>query len=324
MHGYIDKTGEIVFKLQCEMCAEFSEGLARVQYKDHRVSTWEFGYISKTGKQVIEPQAYYNAEDFCEGLARVCIRVAPNSVLYGFINKKGEMEIQAEYKDVYNFKEGMARVKVDHCFYINKKGKVVIKLKPEFYTAYNFSEGLARITNGKYGYIDQNGNMKIKPQFDFAHDFIDGIAGASIDNKWGFIDTNGEFIIKPEYDLYTSSFSEGMAKVVMDGKAYFINLEGERLFSLENTYGSDFREGLAKASKYNKWGYIDKTGTWVVEPQYDSANWFSDGLGMVYKKKNGWSYLDSTGNVVLEFEKKNYYNMQSFKEGLAGFKKKDD
>ncbi|MGM9833338.1 MAG: WG repeat-containing protein [Candidatus Limisoma sp.] len=30
-----------------------------------------------------------------------------------------------------------------------------------------------------------------------------------------------------------------------------------------------------------KWGYIDKTGAWVIEPKYDIAVNFSEGLAAV-------------------------------------------
>jgi len=43
-----------------------------------------------------------------------------------------------------------------------------------------------------------------------------------------------------------------------------------------------------------KWGYIDKTGKIVFEPQFDNAGYFSEGLaGVRIGKKYG--YIDKTG-----------------------------
>ena len=33
-----------------------------------------------------------------------------------------------------------------------------------------------------------------------------------------------------------------------------------------------------------KWGYIDKSGEWAIEPEYEQARMFSDGLGLVYRR----------------------------------------
>lgn len=48
----------------------------------------------------------------------------------------------------------------------------------------------------------------------------------------------------------------------------------------------------------NLWGYIDKTGTIVIQPQYYAAGQFSEGLAAV--RLNGtYGYIDKTGNFVI-------------------------
>jgi hypothetical protein len=63
--GFVDKTGKLIVKLSFDAIVQnFSEGLARFQYKD------KFGFIDKTGKIVIKPKYPY-VEDFRNGLAKV-------------------------------------------------------------------------------------------------------------------------------------------------------------------------------------------------------------------------------------------------------------
>lgn len=43
------------------------------------------------------------------------------------------------------------------------------------------------------------------------------------------------------------------------------------------------------------YGYIDKTGAWRIEPQFQSAYGFSDGRAMVQLEDGSWAYIDRTG-----------------------------
>jgi hypothetical protein len=45
--------------------------------------------------------------------------------------------------------------------------------------------------------------------------------------------------------------------------------------------GKPFSDGLAAVRVESKWGYIDKTGKFVIEPQFVGAGPFSEGLAAV-------------------------------------------
>jgi len=54
--------------------------------------------------------------------------------------------------------------------------------------------------------------------------------------------------------------------------------------------------------KYNgKWGYIDETGIIIINPQYDTASEFFEGLALIeIGGKKG--YIDKTGKKVISPE----------------------
>ena len=56
---------------------------------------------------------------------------------------------------------------------------------------------------------------------------------------------------------------------------------------------------LACSDSSNKYGYIDKTGKIVIEPQFDAAESFSDGLAAV-KINNKWGYIDKNGKIIIK------------------------
>ena len=171
----------------------------------------------------------------------------------------------------------------------------------------------------KWGYINYEGEVVIKPQFDNAEPFSEGLAAVKIGYKWGYVNQGGGVVIKPQFGE-AKSFSKGWASVRIDSsfrggsssKYGAINREGK--FFLGVKY---FSEGLSPAKIDGNWGYINQVGEIVIEPQFDDAGHFSEGLGrwpaveglagvrIGYK----WGYINREG----EF----FSNEVSFSEGLA-------
>ncbi|MCJ7832811.1 MAG: WG repeat-containing protein [Deltaproteobacteria bacterium] len=64
-----------------------------------------------------------------------------------------------------------------------------------------------------------------------------------------------------------------------------------------------FSDGLASIKIGKKWGFIDKTGKVVIQPQFDDAKYkyyyFSEGLAKTYKPNGDLGgYIDKQGNFV--------------------------
>ena len=66
------------------------------------------------------------------------------------------------------------------------------------------------------------------------------------------------------------------------------------------------------AKKYG-YGFIDKSGKVVIEPQFDNVSAFSEGLAQV-EKDDKWGFIDKNGKVVIEPQ---YDYVRDFSEGLA-------
>ena len=58
---------------------------------------------------------------------------------------------------------------------------------------------------------------------------------------------------------------------------------------------------LFKVQVDNKFGFIDKFGKVVIEPQFQGVYDFSDGLAKIYTSGEfNTAYIDETGKVVIE------------------------
>jgi YARHG domain/WG containing repeat len=107
--------------------------------------------------------------------------------------------------------------------------------------------------------------------------------------------------------------------VEQDSKYGYIDKTGKIVIEPQFEDAEDFSEGLASIKIDGKYGYIDKTGKIIIESQFDMAVKFSEGLGRVgygrdlSSKRQG--FINKSGKFVINpvFEA-----ASDFSEGWAG------
>lgn len=108
--------------------------------------------------------------------------------------------------------------------------------------------------------------------------------------SWVYVDETGT-VINPGPFVSAHRFSEGFSWAVNDEtyKNYsLINSEGKVLAVLNDIDTvSEFAEGLSavKSSGKSLWGYIDTSGNWQIEDQFEEAGKFQGGVAIVVKEK---------------------------------------
>lgn len=149
----------------------------------------------------------------------------------GYINRSGQVVISPRFDMKSNFgaefHDGLLAVGEPATQYVDRTGREVIDRGLEW--GRPFSEGLAaaqRKNDSLWGFINTRGEFAIGPKFDFrlgqySSFFVDGVAHMSLNGKYGFIDHRGEFVIPPKF-LFVAPFSEGLARVVIEGPCAYI------------------------------------------------------------------------------------------------------
>ena len=99
----------------------------------------------------------------------------------------------------------------------------------------------------------------------------------------------------------------------MASKYGFIDKSGKVVIEPQFDDAEPFSEGLAQVEKDGKYGFIDKSGKVVIEPQFDDANPFSEGFAWV-EKDDKYFFIDKSGKVVIEPQ---FDGVSDFSEGLA-------
>ncbi len=279
----------------------------------------------------------------------------------GYIDASGRVVIPPVFKSLGGgsggeFHDGLVEVGVFDGVYADRTGKIV--LNKGLYRGWDFSDGLAvAMRRGEkfFGYINTKGEFAIPPQFatypdGYVHPFSESLAKIEVKRRFGYIDKTGRFAILPHL-LDGGSFSDGMARIVMEGPCAYNPEEGcgfanpvfpgaedrppyDPLGVARNKYppckftytdregrilaqrydaARDFSEGLAPVRIGRTWGFVDKSGTLVIPPKFDDAQAFHEGLAKI-GVKGLYGYADKAGAIVIPPQ---FKEADSFSDGLA-------
>jgi hypothetical protein len=109
-------------------------------------------------------------------------------------------------------------------------------------------------------------------------------------------------------------------RIRKNGKYGFIDELGNEVIEPIFEHANNFKEGLAKTSINGKYGFINPEGDFVIDPQYKGTLWFENGLALVINDTDQYGYIDKNGKLKVPFQ---HYDCQPllFKEGFACIQK---
>ncbi|NNE30119.1 MAG: WG repeat-containing protein, partial [Saprospiraceae bacterium] len=268
-------------------------------------------------------------EDFLEGskLARVILKGGR----HGLIDKTGKIQAR-DYAFIGKSSDGFNRVSF--------KGKLSATLKKSNYHIMplkDYLEGMLspslRIDYTLYdqtfdqdaqlfcedcewGYLDKTGHLEIPLNYDYAHDFLNGVGLVMKKSKWGAIDKTEKELIPCQYDHigFLENTQNTMLRVSRNIQKYgLIDTLGQVLVDYQYDDIGPLSEGRLAVKRNGLWGFVNLRGQEIIPCRFRRINPFSEGLASV-KLKNGWGIIDKQGEVVLDFK---YSKLGNFVKGLA-------
>lgn len=213
------------------------------------------------------------------------------------LSKSAYKNVIAQYDDVWDFHEGMAKV---------RKGAIF---------------------SGTFGFIDTKGKEAVECVYEHADQFKGGLCAVAKDGLYGFIDKKGEVIIPIMYKE-VGAFSGKLAPVALPEPDRtwseiwgYVDKKGEVVVPIENASARSFCEGLARLKKKDKVGYINEAGEYAIDPVYTAGYDFSEGL-VVVEKGNKEMVINAKGDVVYTLsDKMTFTAWAEYHEGLITVKK---
>lgn len=304
--GYIDIEGKYIITPQFSEANIFHEGLALVKTSG---GNQKYGFIDLNGKFIISPN-YISATSFKDGVAWV---VSENGPPTAIDKNGEIIFVLQEAEIVHPFNEnlaGFAAVRNDNSEYIygfiDKKGKIIIN--PQFKSIGVFSEGKCAVTNeeGKVGYIDKDGKIIINYQFSIGYPFKNNKAIVLFEGKYGLIDDAGKYLINPQFD--DMEFDGDKYLVLKDDKYGWVDSDGKILINPQFEAAEKFNNNkIAPVKSGSKFGYIDLEGKYIINPQFDHAYPFNNGMALFFSnEKLGFIDLDGKYKINPQFKHVSY------------------
>ncbi len=328
--GYIDRTGEIKIPPQFGEAKQFSEGLALVAGDEG--GEGPVGFIDTQGLYKINPKYAHHSSPFKNGIAKVTLaKIEQIDFKDGkYFNSSGT---QVDWTTANKIGGERRRLLKGHWIDTSGKeidgikALGIIKLNRIAFEQENAIKIHGRTYKvDQYGLKDGKGHVAVKAKFYSIGDFYNQTQGkvneftsACIVSTWdalpwinvahsetqkcGLIDMDGNFVVAPDFDnimllaedLAVFTIGCDSPRQCNAGKKGIFSIKEQRI--IVNPQFMDIarlNDGLIAVNLDGKWGFIDVSGKYVIQPQFTSASPFKDGLAQVGLA----DYINKTGEYV--------------------------
>ncbi|PAW78088.1 MAG: hypothetical protein B9S33_19880 [Pedosphaera sp. Tous-C6FEB] len=300
--GFINPRGELAIEPRFADVSDFSEDLAGVKHD----GVW--GFINPAGVKVIEPRYNMKCGRFHCGLA---------AVEDGFINKKGDLVIPWKHR----YPELVQPFRCERIFLDNpcsdpewvcldERGATIFSGFSATPRGYN--EGLLKLVlydPGRTVFLDRMGRTAMSLPFyqrgrgfDLARNFSEGLAALHLGKHGcGYMDRTGRIMFRLKRGEVgpNCDFSENRAAFWFDGKFGFVDREGNEVVEPQFETVEPFSNGLACVGVGGKYGFINPAGTMQIPCRFDFnlSSGFQGALAHVVEEQRE-KLINQTGETI--------------------------
>ncbi|MBX3101630.1 MAG: WG repeat-containing protein [Bacteroidetes bacterium] len=89
---------------------------------------------------------------------------------------------------------------------------------------------------------------------------------------WGYVNTRGQWVIPADQYEAAGPFSNGYARVQLQGKSLVIDRKGKQVDDAPREKAADSLRIMLKPVRHQGlWGWQDSTGRWAISPAFDAV-----------------------------------------------------
>ncbi len=320
---YINKEG-FIYPNDFRQVKKMQEAWAAVELEEN---VWTFVKTEGNSLRMMDKTfAAGGIGNFKDGIAPVII-----DNLVKAVDKEGKVLIDEPFNIMYDFSEGLSvSQQGDKIGYINPKGEWIYQKSVSFdkLNAYHFgtfSNGLAwvRIAENRIVFINTEGKQAFKKEFSYATNFKKGFCQAVAGGATLLIDSKGETVFSLPKDYYNLlDWNEKVAVMNSTKGLVAVELASKKVIAEGYDQIEIFGDRLKIQQDGNLYGYIDQEGKFVIEPKYQFAQSFEQGIATT-QLRNVHYWIDKTGKEIRR-SSSGIIDEQAYawqEEGKYGFRK---
>lgn len=322
---------EAVNSLYSEVISAEGAGLDSA-YADYQAERNERRY--NEAMDDLESGNYYDAQlTFAQlGDYKDSKTLAETSQLWPKYNKASALLDKAEYQEAYTAFQELGD------FNDSAEKAYVLRLATIADTTSNMGDLIRYSLHGLWGLLDFNDNLITPPKWDSIAPGIGDLVIVEKDKLYGLMDKNGQVKIHPRFEILCRTMDGYFIAANQSDKhleLYLLNHFGNMLtpdgcLAISTIHTSEDlaaprigifpdENPIPVQTVTGKWGFMMYDGLWAIQPKYDDALFFSEGLAAV-KAGDYWQYINEQNKVVISGK---YTQATSFSDGLAHVYLKD-
>ncbi|WP_166302858.1 WG repeat-containing protein [Bradyrhizobium sp. 2S1] len=251
--------------------------------------------------------------------------------LCGAVHRDGTVAVFPRYDWVGTFSDHRAAVRIGGLYgIIDEDGREIVR--PQYRIVDDYKFGFAQVdVDGKSGLIDEDGRMVVEPKYGFIRAIGPDRFAVSEDRRLGGMPGGEDFSnSRIGFGGLSDAIFEPMLTDVIDIQGRLIEsrklpipwfdkddpslrwVQKEKLWGLARADGSwlvepkfqqvdALKNGLARVTLNGKIGFIDRTGSFAIEPVFDKAWWFVPGFDRTSAERDGsFGVIDKSGTWIFQ------------------------
>lgn len=227
---------------------------------------------------------------------------------WGILDQDGEWVTECAYDFISPVSDNLSRMTETggDLRIVDRKEIVQAFFPEEVENARAIEDGvLPVLSGGSWKYYDSAAPGFILESYEDASSFADGIAAVKENGSWKLMDRSGNTVGGTAFEdikLYGSGeyLHDGIFVAKSGGTYGLYNQKAEFVAGITCSDMDVYMDGgIAYQDQNGKWGFFNKKGEVMIEPRFDGAKSFSNGLAAVCMDGE-WGFIDSSGEIVID------------------------
>lgn len=249
---------------------------------------------------------YFNSYSAApDGYLAIC-----NDERWGTVSPDGERESECDYLYVGPYSDETVALYCteEESRLLDGKGVLQAVVGKKIEEAKAYGDGLLPVCeNGKWGYLNPKDGITVGSYEDVSA-YQDGTAMICANGTWRLVDTDGNPVSEQTFSdvrlFGNGDYSPaGLISASVDGAWNLYRTDGTPALKEFSARNLDCWLGglIAYQDESGLWGFVDRKGKTVIEPQFQEARSFSGGLAAV-SDGNQWGFINEKGTLAIDYQ----------------------